>query len=173
MGAHWKLAQPGDPLLRLANPARNPEEQEQKMVIQWAWANEHRWPELRHLFHIPNGGNRGKAEAGIFKAMGVRSGVSDLFLPVPKGGWMKQFNGLWIEMKAVSLRQDPKDPRRQQVKLGDVSAEQIDWLQSMIHFGFAASIAWDRTQAQQDLERYLTGRWSQRPIHEYLGARIA
>ncbi len=29
-------------------------------------------------FHPPNGGARTKAEAGIFKAMGVRAGVADL-----------------------------------------------------------------------------------------------
>jgi hypothetical protein len=31
-------------------------------------------------FHCPNGGFRTKAEAGLFKAMGVRAGVPDLLL---------------------------------------------------------------------------------------------
>jgi hypothetical protein len=31
-------------------------------------------------WHTPNGGSRGKVEASIFKAMGVRAGVSDLIL---------------------------------------------------------------------------------------------
>lgn len=31
-------------------------------------------------FHVPNGGGRGRAEAGIFKAMGVKAGVPDLWL---------------------------------------------------------------------------------------------
>lgn len=29
-------------------------------------------------FHVPNGGKRSKAQAGIFKAMGVKAGVPDL-----------------------------------------------------------------------------------------------
>lgn len=32
------------------------------------------------FFHVPNGGARSKAEGAIFKAMGVRAGVSDLIL---------------------------------------------------------------------------------------------
>ncbi len=32
------------------------------------------------FFHVPNGGRRGKIEGAIFKAMGVRAGVSDLIL---------------------------------------------------------------------------------------------
>lgn len=31
-------------------------------------------------FHVPNGGGRSKAEAGILKAMGVKAGVADLIL---------------------------------------------------------------------------------------------
>lgn len=37
-------------------------------------------------FHCPNGGKRGRAEGGIFKAMGVRPGVSDLIL-LHRGGF--------------------------------------------------------------------------------------
>ena len=36
------------------------------------------------VFHVPNGGARSKAEAGIFKAMGVLAGVPDLFLIGPR-----------------------------------------------------------------------------------------
>ena len=32
------------------------------------------------FFHCPNGGARSKAEAGIFKAMGVKAGVPDIFI---------------------------------------------------------------------------------------------
>lgn len=38
-----------------------------------------------HIHHVPNGGGRSKAEAGILKAMGVRSGIADLCL-VGEGG---------------------------------------------------------------------------------------
>ena len=35
------------------------------------------------FFHVPNGGKRTKAEAGLFKAMGVVSGVPDLIISWP------------------------------------------------------------------------------------------
>lgn len=35
-------------------------------------------------FHVPNGGGRSKAEAGILKAMGVLAGMPDLLLFGPK-----------------------------------------------------------------------------------------
>lgn len=73
------------------------EEQEQTVVMHWAAMAAGRWPELRMLFHIPNGGKRTKTEAARFRAAGVRSGVPDLFLPCARGG----YHGLWIEMKAV------------------------------------------------------------------------
>lgn len=43
--------------------------------------------------HVPNGGRRSKAEAGIFKAMGVQAGAPDLVV------WMKG-GTLQIELKA-------------------------------------------------------------------------
>lgn len=35
-------------------------------------------------FHVPNGGHRSEAEAAIFKAMGVMSGVADICILIPK-----------------------------------------------------------------------------------------
>ena len=60
----------------------------------WCALNRIKYPELQLLFAIPNGGSRNKAEAGRLKAEGVKAGVSDLFLPVARGG----FHGLFIEM---------------------------------------------------------------------------
>lgn len=37
-------------------------------------------PEDAVWFHPPNGGARSKAEAGIFKAMGVKAGVPDIII---------------------------------------------------------------------------------------------
>lgn len=36
------------------------------------------------FFHVPNGGGRSKAEAGVLKAMGVRAGMPDLIVMGPK-----------------------------------------------------------------------------------------
>lgn len=45
----------------------------------------------------PNGGRRNKAEAAKLKAMGVRKGIPDLFLPIPRQG----YHGLYIETKKI------------------------------------------------------------------------
>ena len=76
------------------------EDTEQIAVINWAQWNMQRYPELELLHHVPNGGSRNKAEAVKLKQMGVKAGVPDLHLPVPKAG----FCGLYIEMKYGSGR---------------------------------------------------------------------
>ena len=74
---------------------RSSEETEQEIVIQWARMHSERWPELKLLHHIPNGGTRKRKEAAKLKRMGVLAGVSDLHLPVSKAG----YHSLYIEMK--------------------------------------------------------------------------
>ena len=55
---------------------------EQSRLFQWARMQQGRWPELRLLYHIPNGGSRHRLEAIHLKQQGVRAGVPDLCLPV-------------------------------------------------------------------------------------------
>jgi len=71
------------------------EKDEQIALFEWAELQRHKYPELSFMFHIPNGGSRNKIEAVNLKRQGVKSGVPDIFLPVPKGGK----SGLFIEMK--------------------------------------------------------------------------
>jgi hypothetical protein len=66
------------------------------------------------LFAIPNGGARHKAIAGKLRAEGVRAGVPDICLPVPRG----EYHGLFIELKR------PKG--------GHVSEEQEAWISEVI-----------------------------------------
>lgn len=58
------------------------EDVEQMCLFRWADAQSGKYPELSLMYHVPNGGKRGKAEAARFRAMGVKSGVPDIFLPV-------------------------------------------------------------------------------------------
>ena len=80
--------------MNMRNALRS-EDTEQINVMEWAVWQTGRYPELKWLHHIPNGGSRNKAEAVKFKQLGVKSGVSDLCLPYPKGIYC----GLYIEMK--------------------------------------------------------------------------
>lgn len=74
---------------------RRSEATEQIAVIQWCEINKFMYPELKLIFHVPNGGTRNKIEAANLKRQGVKSGVPDLFLPVAR----HDYNGLFIEMK--------------------------------------------------------------------------
>lgn len=99
------------------------EDVEQMCLFRWADAQSGKYPELSLMYHIPNGGKRGKAEAGRFRAMGVKSGVPDIFLPI-KGKtynfdcpYEVHYSGLYIELK------------RQ--RGGTVSAAQKQWIASL------------------------------------------
>ncbi len=71
------------------------EDTEQIRVMEWAARAECRYPELRWLHHIPNGGARSSSEAVKLKRMGGKRGISDLHLPYPHG----RYHALYIEMK--------------------------------------------------------------------------
>lgn len=75
--------------------AAGTENAHQSALFCWAAYNREKYPELEWMFAIPNGGFRTKVEAVRMVASGVRSGVSDLMLPTPRGG----YHGLFIEMK--------------------------------------------------------------------------
>lgn len=124
----------------VAPPAQIPtEDEEQIALFDWARVNEGKWPELSRLFHVPNGGSRGPAEAGRFKAMGVKPGVPDVFLDVPRGG----FHGLRIEMK-----------RRHG---GKVSEDQTDWIDWYNANGYRAVVCYGWDEARMEFEDYLRG----------------
>ncbi len=78
------------------------EAQHQGNVIKWSQQPiiRKKYPELKLLFHIPNGGRRDPIEAKHLKQQGVKRGVPDLFLPVAKG----KYHGLFIEMKTETGR---------------------------------------------------------------------
>lgn len=78
------------------------EAKHQQAVIKWSQQPSIRakWPELAMLHHIKNETREGAAQVAVDKAMGVKRGVPDLCLPVPRG----PYHGLYIEMKAETGR---------------------------------------------------------------------
>lgn len=82
------------------------ESQIQKAIFDWAKFK----PDLKWLFHIPNGGSRNMLEAVHLKQQGVKKGVSDMFLPIARHG----FHGLFIELKAGKNK-----PRKEQLEFID------------------------------------------------------
>jgi len=68
------------------------------------------------LFAIPNGGSRNKLEAINLKRQGVKPGVADVLLLIPKGG----FASLCLEFKTKAGKQSPeqKEFQKQAEKCG-------------------------------------------------------
>lgn len=114
------------------------EDTEQMGVIDWANWNLQRFPELKMLYHVPNGGKRNPKEAARFKAMGVKAGVPDLCLPVPMNGYA----GLYIEMKYGSNR---------------TTAAQKEWIKNLKEYGYKATVCYGGAEATAELEAYLQG----------------
>ena len=123
------------------------EGQEQAALMSWAQMQSWRWPELALLFHIPNGGGRSKAEAGRFKAEGVKAGVPDLFLSVPRG----EHHGLFIELKRIDG--------------GRVRNEQKIWIHDLLAQGYRVEVCKGGEAAAEVLKDYLgpgkTDPWEQ------------
>ena len=113
------------------------EHQEQCALFEWAAWRESRWPELRLLHAIPNGGKRDIRTAAMLKAEGVKPGVPDIFLPVPRGGK----HGLYIELK-----------RR---KGGTVSEAQQAWIRALCGQGYACTVCHGWDAARDEIMGYL------------------
>lgn len=116
--------------------SRQFEAAEQIAVMDWAQHCKNRFPELGLLFHIPNGGSRNKAEAANLKRQGVKAGVPDLFLPVPRGA----YHGLFIEMKYGKNKQ---------------TASQREWQISLSKQGYLAVVCYGFYDARDAVEKYL------------------
>lgn len=108
----------------------------QAQVIAWANRQVKVFPELARLFHVPNGGQRHVLVAVKLKEQGVKPGVPDLCLPVPRFGC----HGLWIEMKA---------------KDGRVSETQKDWIGYLQGAGYRVVVCRSFEEARDALKQYL------------------
>lgn len=112
------------------------EAEEQKTLFDWADWNTGKYPELRFLFHVPNGGSRNVIEAANLKRQGVKAGVPDLCLPVAR----KKFHGLYIELKR---------------KGGRVSERQSEWLSFLDKQGYKTAVCYGWEEASRVIMEYL------------------
>lgn len=113
------------------------EHDEQVALFEWAeYMANLQWPELRFMFAVPNGGWRAKTTAGWLKAEGLKPGVPDIFLPVPRGC----FHGLFIEMKFGK---------------NQLSADQQYYCQFLFEHDYLVMPCWGFEDAQTIIERYM------------------
>ena len=117
------------------------EEDEQRLLFDWATVSIGAHPELALLFAIPNGGYRSKATAARMKATGEKAGVPDMFLPVPRCG----SHGLWIELK------------RRYKDLTHISSNQKLWVESLRQQGYMVYVCYGWEEARHTILDYLRG----------------
>lgn len=113
------------------------EHEEQVALMRLVEMHRGRWPELGMLFAVPNGGDRNVIVARKLKAEGVKKGVPDLCLCVPRGG----YHGLFVELK------------RQ--KKGRISPEQVEWIKALRGQGYRAEICLGATEAWNVIQEYM------------------
>jgi hypothetical protein len=113
------------------------EASEQKWLFQWAANSLGKHPELALMFHIPNEGKRSRTTGARMRQEGLKRGVPDIFLPVPRGG----FHGLFIEMKRI--------------KGSKTSDDQKGWLEALHRQGYQAFVCKGWCEAADRIEEYL------------------
>lgn len=109
---------------------------EQERVINWCGYNADRHPELKLIYHIPNGGSRNELEAANLKRQGVKAGVPDLALPVA----LKGYHGLYIEMKFGKNK---------------TAEKQKWWLEQLTKQGYKTAVCYGADEAIATLKEYI------------------
>jgi hypothetical protein len=95
-------------------------------------------PEAKYVFSIPNGGLRHIVVAKKLKKEGVKKGVPDVFIPVPKKGYY----GFFIEFKTPKNRKN-------------VSKEQKEYSSFLINQNYRYEIYCDAEEAAEEVLCYL------------------
>lgn len=113
---------------------------EQKHLLSWMKVNNN--PVIRSMaevvYHVPNGGTRNGREAANLKEQGTRAGVSDLVIPMARGGYF----GLYLELKATPPHNSM------------LAESQQGWLLKVHRNGYAAALAVGKAEAQEIIDRY-------------------
>jgi hypothetical protein len=87
------------------------------------------------FYHFPLEGKRSLANASILKRMGMKSGVSDLFIPRKYG----IYSGLWLELKVGKNKPTPM---------------QTAFLDKMIAEGYMAVCVWGSDAAIEFIKTF-------------------
>lgn len=106
--------------------------------------NESKYPFLKWIYAVPNGGSRHPAVAGKLKAEGVKRGISDICIPFPCLHSFREPTGLccrgaYIEMKAGKNKPTP---------------EQKEFLEFVQKAGYKADVCYSAKDALDVIEDY-------------------
>lgn len=116
------------------------EEQEQEWLMDWVELNTPAHPELALFYHIPNEGKRSYRTGRKLVAQGLKKGVPDNCLPVPRG----RYAALYIELKRK--------------RGGKTSEDQDDWIDALNRAGNRAVVCKGWEEAAAEIMAYIKGR---------------
>ena len=118
----------------LKNPLREWKSEEdiiQACVVKWV---EKHMPQVQ-FSSIPNGQNKSKFMARLFKLTGLRSGAPDLFFFEPRNG----SHGFGLELKT---------------KTGTIQSTQKEWREKLLERGYHHEFAKGLTPAIEAIKKY-------------------
>lgn len=101
---------------------------------------------LNRLFAIKNAGHGDAIRGAMSKAEGVKAGVPDIMLPVPRAGYVGGGYGLYIELKRL---------KSQRGAAGSTSQVQDDWREYLTQAGYAVEVCHGWEAARDAILRYL------------------
>lgn len=119
------------------------ESEMQRTVMDWAKWSISKYPELALIFAIPNGAVAGPgryATVNWMKSLGMRNGVPDIFLPVPRYFGDAVIPGLFLELKSRD---------------GVVAPEQTWWIERLRERGYRVEICYSDKEAIKAIKQYL------------------
>jgi len=112
------------------------EHDEQVKLFQWAAYRTGIYPEIELMYAVPNSGKRPGSQGGWMIAEGLKSGVPDVCLPVPRG----KYHGLYLELKHGRNNATP---------------EQQHWIDMLTAQGYRAVVVYEFEGARDALIDYL------------------
>jgi ribosome modulation factor len=128
----WMAGRKCLPLMR----GKLDEHRHQTILFRWAEALCGARPELDLMYAVPNGGKRDPVTAAKLQQEGVKAGVPDICLPVPRKGYA----ALYIEMKTPT---------------GRVRADQQIWMDRLEAQGNRALVCFGWREAVEVISQYL------------------
>ncbi|HMF72302.1 MAG TPA: VRR-NUC domain-containing protein [Flavitalea sp.] len=122
-------------MVRLLKSGELSEESIHKTIIQWV-RNHPKLKKMGNLvMHFPNEGKRSLRYGKLMKDLGMRKGVSDLLIAMPRHG----YGGAWIEIKSRG---------------GIVSKEQNNFLSDMRQQNYFTAVCWSIDEGIKTIDWY-------------------
>jgi hypothetical protein len=125
---------------RVAIPSEN---QEQRWLVKWLSSH----PQIKDFFCKNNNeGKRTEVQTWNLKLMGLRPGVSDLFIPYPSQSG--KYAGLWLEVKR-NMNYPPS------ARKSITWIQQEVWIERMKSVGFDGRFCYGWVNGKEIIEGYL------------------